>query len=348
MNRLVINFFSVLLLLSACTKIPGSGDRKGPIQDPDSMEYDAGTFDSVPVMKEFLLDMDQFGKKVMNVPYVDNAVSARQHLDILYPEETIGPYKVVVVFHSGGWYSGDKQGESIAPIVEVINQGYALVSVNYRYSSEARWPAQLHDAKAAIRFLRANMDTYRLDTEKVVVWGIQSGAHLGLMLAATNDLPEYEDLTQGNIGLSSRVDGVVAWAPFTDLTSLSSASFPMANRLMGFNVKTSGEKALKASPIHYVTNQFPPVLLVHGTADSIAPYQQSVKLLHKINLETGDLRAELVTFEDGIHNDPMLRTSVNVLNNLDFVDKIYYKKVNPYRTSAVMDIKLNFNAEEND
>jgi len=324
MNRLVIHSITGILLLTAsCTRIPGSGDRKGPIQDPDSMEYDAGAFDSVPVLKEFQLDMDQFAKKVMNVPYVDKAVSVRQQLDIVYPEETIGPYKVVVVLHSGGWYSGDKQAESIAPIVEVINQGYALVSVNYRLSSEARWPAQLHDVKAAIRFLRANMDTYRLDTEKVVVWGIQAGAHLGLMLAATNDLPEHEDLTQGNPGLSSRVDGVVAWSPFTDLTTLSSASFPMANRLMGFNVKSARDRALTASPLNFVTNQFPPALLVHGTADSIAPYQQSVKLLHKINLETGDLRAELVTFEEGIHNDPMLRTSVNVLNNLDFEDKIY-------------------------
>lgn len=346
MKCVTVVVVAIVLVVAGCTKIPGSGDRKGPIQDPDSMDFETGILDSLPELREFQIDMEQFSKKVMNVPYVDDAVSLKQQLDIIYPAETIGPYKVVVVFHSGGWYSGDKQSESIAPVVEVINQGYALVSVNYRLSSEAKWPAPLHDAKAAIRFLRANMDTYRLDTEKIVVWGIQSGAHLGLMLAATNDMPDFEDLTQGNPGFSSRVDGVIAWSPFTDFTSLSSFSYPMANRLIGRNVKNARERALAASPIHYVTKQFPPVLLVHGTADSIAPYQQSVSLLHKINLETGDLRAELVTFEEGIHNDPMMRTSVNVLNNLDFADKIYYKKINPYRTSAVMDIKLNFNVEE--
>jgi len=335
----------VALITQACTKIPGSGDRKGPIQDPDSMDFALDGLDSVPQLKELKIDMNQFTKKVMNVPYTENGGSSNQVLDIIYPSETIGPYKVIVVFHSGGWYSGDKQAESIAPLVEVINQGYALVSVNYRLSTKARWPAQLHDAKAAIRFLRANMDIYRLDTEEIVVWGVQAGAHLALMLAATNEMPEFEDLNMGNSTFSSEVNGVVSWYGITELSTLTAFSTPMANRLMGFNVKNSPERALSASPIRYVTNQFPPVLLIHGTEDSIAPYQQSVKFLHQVNLKTGDLRAELVTFEGGVHNDPMIRSSVNVLNNLDFVDNIYYKKANPYRTAAVLDVKLDFNSD---
>jgi len=87
---------------------------------------------------------------------------------------------------------------------------------------------------------------------------------------------------------------------------------------------------------------------VHGTADSIVPYQQALDLVHKVNLLTGDLRAELTTYEDGIHGDPLIRSSVNVLNNLDFADNIYYKEKNPYRTSVVKDIKVVFNLNDED
>lgn len=334
----------VLVVVSSCTKIPGSGDNKGPIIDPDSLEFEYIESDSISVGNELKIDMEQFLKKVTNVPYASDVLNEHQQLDIIYPEETIGPYKVIVVFHGGGWTSGDKQSESVAPIFEVINQGYAIISVNHRLSRNARWPAQLHDAKAAIRFIRENADMYRLDAEKIVVWGVSSGGHLAMMLGATNDQPQFEDLTMGSADFSSFVDGVISWYGVSDLATLSAEGMPLANRLMGFNVKNAPEKTIESSPYHLVTEKYPPLLLVHGTEDQIFPYQQSVDMLHRVNLKTGDLRAELVTFEEAGHADPMMRTSVNVLNNLDFADKIYYKEVNPYRTTVVKDIKLDFDA----
>lgn len=340
--------YSILLLLTivSCTKVPGSDSSAELPNEADSMAFDTTLVDSMFAGSELKLDMEQFTKKVMNIPYTNDALSRHQKLDVIYPEETIGPYKVIVILHGGGWMSGDKQSETIAPLFEVLNQGYAVVSVNYRLSGEARWPAQLYDVKTAIRFLRENADTYRLDADKIVVWGIDAGGHLALMLAATNESPDYEQTEQGSPDYSSRVNGVIAWYAPADLTALPQRMLPMTNRLMGFEVKSNGEKVKLASPLTLVTDSFPPVLLVHGTNDSIVPYQQSVDLLHKVNLLTGDLRAELLTFEDGYHADPMIRTSVNVLNNLDFADKIYYKEKNPYRTTVVKDIRIDFGMKE--
>ncbi|OJX91638.1 MAG: hypothetical protein BGP01_02080 [Paludibacter sp. 47-17] len=328
--------------------MPGSGDKNRSISDPDSLAFDTLVVDSMFAGSAFTLDMVQFAKKVVNLPYTTDMTNERQRLDIIYPEETIGPYKVIVVLHGGGWMTGDKQSEAIAPIFEVINQGYAVVSVNYRLSGEARWPAPIYDVKTAIRFLRENADTYRLDAEKIVVWGVDAGGHLALMLAATNNQIDYEDLSMGSSEASSNVDGVIAWYAPTELLALPAAVIPMANRLMGFSVQKSPDRAKLASPLEMATADFPPMLLVHGTADSIVPYQQALDLVHKVNLLTGDLRAELTTYEDGIHGDPLIRSSVNVLNNLDFADNIYYKEKNPYRTSVVKDIKVVFNLNDED
>jgi acetyl esterase/lipase len=312
------------------------------------MSFDTLVVDSMFAVNEFKIDMDQFAKKVVNLPYTTDLTNERQRLDIIYPEETIGPYKVIVLLHGGGWMSGDKQSESIAPIFEAFNQGYAVVSVNYRLSGEARWPAQIFDVKAAIRFLRENADTYRLDADQIVVWGVDAGGHLALMLAATNNQIDYEELSMGSSGASSAVDGVIAWYAPTELLALPPVIVPVANRLLGFSIHNSPDRARLASPLDMATADFPPVLLVHGTSDSIVYYQQAVDLVHKVNVLTGDLRAELTTFEEGIHGDPMIRSSVNVLNNLDFADKIYYKEKNPYRTLVVKDIKVVFNLKNED
>lgn len=345
-----MRFFTISILVAivaiSCTKVPGSGSAGELYGEPDSLAFDTTLVDSMFAGSILRLDMEQFTKKVMNIPYTKDALSSRQQLDIIYPEETIGPYKVIVLIHGGGWLSGDKQSETMAPLFEVLNQGYAVVSVNYRLSGDARWPAQLYDVKTAIRFLRENADTYRLDVAEIVVWGVDAGGHLALMLAATNDLPDYELPEMGSADYSSSVNGVIAWYAPTNLPSLPDKMLPMTNRLMGFNVTSNIDKVKLASPLTLASDSFPPVLLVHGTSDSIVPYQQSVDLLHRVNVLTGDLRAELVTFEDARHADPLIRNSVNVLNNLDFADKIYYTDKNPYRTTDVKNIRIDFGADD--
>ena len=150
------------------------------------------------------IDMSQFSKTLLDIPYIGNE-NPRQTLDITYPTVGEAPYKTIVVIHGGGWKYGNKQAETLAPIFQAITQGYAVVSVNYRLSDEVVWPKPLHDVKAAIRHLRAKAADYNLDTKNIVVWGSSAGGHIAMMLGATNNHPAFENLSMGYENFSSAV-----------------------------------------------------------------------------------------------------------------------------------------------
>lgn len=116
--------------------------------------------------------MDQFRKRYLDIPYTESD-NDRQQLDIVFPPFGNPPYKVIVALHGGGWSSGDRKSASLRNIQMAAQQGYVVVNVGYRLSDQAKWPAQLYDVKAAIRYIRANAKQYRFDTRNIVVWGIQ-------------------------------------------------------------------------------------------------------------------------------------------------------------------------------
>lgn len=285
------------------------------------------------------IDMSQFGKTELGVPYAGTG-DVRQTLDITYPSVGEPPYKTIVFFHGGGWIMGDKESKTTASVFQATTQGYAVVSVNYRLSDEATWPKQLHDAKAAIRFVRANAARYRLDTEKLVAWGASAGGHLVEMLGATNGRPSFEDLSMGNDGESSAVQGVVSWFGVADVGGLAGARTILTSKLMGFNVARNREKTRDANPIDLVTPGFPPLLLVHGTADPIVPYRQSVDMQKKVNQVTGKQTAELITFKGATHGDPAIKSNESVARDLDFVDRILFGVENPYRNRNYIKIRI--------
>ncbi len=289
--------------------------------------------------RESSVDMAQFTKTALDIPYAGTE-NKRQMLDIVYPGVSKPPYKVIVLFHGGAWMSGDKQSESLSPIFEATTQGYAVVSVNYRLSDEVKWPMPLYDAKAAIRFLRANGKKYELDTKNIVVWGLSAGGHIAEMLAATNGQPEFEDPSMGNKNASSSVQGVVSWYGVSDISSLTDAGSVPANLIMGFDVRREKYKAREASPIELVTKNFPPILLVHGTDDEFVPYRQSMDMMMKVSDVTGKSIAEMNTFKGAVHGDPMIKSPDNVINNLTFVDNILWGGKNPNRNTDYKEIKL--------
>ncbi len=309
-------------------------------QEVASNPIDLGEFTSKTTRKEKRIDMTQFKKTALDIPYAGTQ-NPRQTLDIIYPSRGVAPYKTIVLFHGGGWMAGDKRSEAVAPVFQATDQGYAVVSVNYRLSDEVKWPKPLHDAKAAIRFLRANAGKYQLDAKNLVVWGASAGGHIAEMLAATNHKPSFEDLTMGSKDSSSAVQGVVSWCAVHDVSALTDAGTPPANKIMGFDVRTNRTKTHNANPIELVTPRFPPILLVHGTGDQVVPYQQSVDMQRKVNEVTRKPTARLITFEGAIHGDPVIKTNRNVHENLDFVDRILYPEGrNPYRHAGHLEIKL--------
>jgi acetyl esterase/lipase len=297
-------------------------------------EYAAKTIEN-----ERLIDMRQFTKKKLNIPYTKNDI-VHQKLDIIYPSQGKPPYKTIVVFHGGGWRGGDKESEKIASVFQATTQGYAIVATNYRLSYEVFWPKPLFDAKAVIRFLRANATKYKLDTKKIVVWGASAGGHIVEMLAATNHEPAFEDFSMGNKYASSAVQGVVAWYGVADLRTLTKAGTPAADKIMGFDVKAHKSRTYYADPINLLNKNFPPILLVHGTYDKTVPYVQSLFMEKKVNMVTGKRTAFLITFYGAAHGDAIIKTKENVARYLDFVDKILYDGKNPYRNTNYLNIRI--------
>lgn len=321
-------FISLVLLLAAYSCGKERSDYAGP-----------GCSSPRPPWVEKNMDMGQFTGTVLDLNYAGSD-NKRQTLDIIYPSVGKAPYRTIAVFHGGGWRSGNKQSETLMHIFQATTQGYAVVSVNYRLSDEVTWPKPLHDAKAAIRFIRASGEKYRLDTRAIVVWGASAGGHIAEMLAATNGLPEFEDQSMGNMDVSSAVQGVVSWYGVSDMSTLTGTGIEPAGKIMGFDVTADSEKTAGASPVKLVSGNFPPILLVHGTVDRVVPYSQSVEMRDRVNEATGNRTAELVTYKGAAHGDPVINSTESVSENLYFVDRVLYGGKNPFRNKKYIEIRI--------
>lgn len=200
-------------------------------------------------------------------------------LDIVRPKQPGDkPLPVIVFVHGGGWQGGDKRG-GIGMLAPFAAKGdYVCASVGYRLSGEAIWPAQIHDCKAAIRFLRANAAKYNLDPEKIGVWGSSAGGHLVSLLGTSGDVKELEGEC-GSPGQSSRVTCVVDFCGPSDFTAISTQSAPGAAgpvaKLLGGPPHEKQDEAKAASPVTYVSKDDPPFLIVHGTDDKTVPLRQA-------------------------------------------------------------------------
>lgn len=210
------------------------------------------------------------------------AVSLRLDLYLpLHKGETRLP--VVVWIHGGGWRGGDKAGTR-AP--EVLGEGYAVASINYRLSHQATFPAQIHDCKAAIRWLRAHADEFGLDPERIGVWGSSAGGHLAALLGTSGGVPELEGEVGGNLDRSSRVQAVCDFFGPADLLAiLEPGAWPShgsptspESLLLGGPVAERVELARLASPVTHASPDDPPFLLVHGDRDPMVPLDQSERL----------------------------------------------------------------------
>lgn len=207
------------------------------------------------------------------------------HLDLFVPPgEQLVP--LVLWIHGGGWMQFSKTDGVQA--LGLLSHGYAVASTDYRLSSEAIFPAQIHDVKAAVRYLRANAAGFGLDPERFGVWGESAGGHLAALLGTTSVCCELEG-EEGVTGVSSRVQAVVDLYGPTDLLQRKAqtpegAQDPEAPdsssaRLLGGPPSRRPERARQANPIIYVTKGAPPFLVVHGDADDLVPLGQSELLV---------------------------------------------------------------------
>ncbi len=230
----------------------------------------------------------------------------RQRLDIYLPRQPRSdqPLPLIVFIHGGGWRQGDKQTGSRFAAEVAADGRYAVASIGYRLTGDAPWPAQIHDCKAAIRWLRAHAGEYGFDPEKIGVTGASAGGHLAAMLGTSAGSEELEGTLGNYVGISSRVACVVnQYGPANLLTMGGMHNRPDSPEaaLLGGPVPDHKEAARAASPISYVTADDPPVMCIHGTADGIVPFAQSKEL--QAAIEKSGRKCILITVTGGGHGN---------------------------------------------
>jgi len=238
---------------------------------------------------------------------------ARQVLDIYLPPAGAGPFPVVVWIHGGAWQEGNK-GSAAHYADLLLPEGIAVVGINYRLAQHAIFPAQIHDCKGAVRWLRANAATYNLDPNRIGAWGSSAGGHLVALLGTSGGVSAAEGTVGGNVTFSSRVQAVADYFGPTDLLNInldvatppgSSLNHDAPNspesRLIGFDQAGEGIGVLRANQtnpnppfpaklalialansITHVTADDPAFYLAHGTDDTVVPKMQSTKLANAL------------------------------------------------------------------
>ena len=190
---------------------------------------------------------------------------------------------LIVWVHGGAWRSGSK---SNPPLAKLVEEGYAVASVDYRLSTEAKFPAQIHDLKAAIRFLRGHGGQWSLPLQKILVAGDSAGAHLAALVGVSNGHAELEGQVGNDRNQSSDVQGIVSFYGAANLTTILKQStphgldvrVPALALLLGGQPEDVPELARLASPVFHVDPNDPPLLLLHGDQDPQMPINQSHEL----------------------------------------------------------------------
>jgi acetyl esterase/lipase len=204
-------------------------------------------------------------------------------LDLYLPKRGEGEPKpgLIVWIHGGGWAGGNKSGN---PMAWLTGHGYAMASIAYRFSDVAKFPAQVHDCKGAIRWLRANADKHGFDATRIGVSGASAGGHLAALLGTSGDVKELEGDVGGNLDHSSRVQAVVDYCGPTDF-ELFAQTADWINRpnslvanLLGGVVAEQTQQARAASPAHHVGEGDAPLFAIHGDRDPLVPVTQAVRL----------------------------------------------------------------------
>jgi acetyl esterase/lipase len=223
-------------------------------------------------------------------------------LDLYRPQNSNGPFPVVVWLYGGAWLHGRKEH---TPAVGLVKDGYAIASVDFRSSNMAPFPAQIEDCKAVVRWLRANAAKYHLDRDHIGAWGFSSGGHLAALLGTTCGVVELEG-KEGNLNESSCVQAVCDVAGPSDLvrmysevsdnaTELGTKARDAIDQLIGGPLPQNQQKAVAASPVHYLSKESAPFLIIHGEQDETIPLEQSKSLAAALKAAGVPVQLEIAT-----------------------------------------------------
>jgi acetyl esterase/lipase len=277
-------------------------------------------------------DVSKFSPKWLDLPYAN--LSQSQKLDIYLPEQGEGPFPVILHIHGGGFAIGDKRDIHVLTFLKGLELGYAVVSVNFRLSGEAIFPAGLQDIKAAIRWLRANSEQYQLDGNRIAACGGSSGGNYAAMVCLTEHVTEFDDFTLGNPDYPCNVQAAVDWFGPTDFLKmdeqLAESGYGPSNhceanspesRYLGAKITEIPLKVELANPMTYIHENMPPILIQHGRLDSQVPVQQSIMFVEKLEKYVDPDRFEFDILEGAGHGDPLFEADENMSKVFTFLGK---------------------------
>ncbi|WP_437200753.1 alpha/beta hydrolase fold domain-containing protein [Planctomicrobium sp. SH664] len=245
-------------------------------------------------------------------------------LDLLLPENVVKP-PLVIFIHGGSWSQMTRK-QNIVPWL--ADHGFAVASIDYRLVPEAVFPSQVHDCKAAVRWLRAHAEEYGFDATRIGVAGESAGGHLAVMLGVTGDIKELEGSVGGNLNMSSRVQAIVDYYGPTDFI-LRSENQPEKTEkpgspvhlLLGGPVKQNEGLARYASPAFHVTDNDAPLLIFHGDEDNKVLLDQSLRIVDEYRKANLEVTLEVVKGgRHGSKTDEPYSTPVNRQKVVDFLN----------------------------
>jgi len=238
-----------------------------------------------------------------DVPYAAVAGFRPLSLDLHIPDGD-GPFPCLLWVHGGAWRVGTR---TMGHPQRLTRAGLAVAAVQYRLSGEAHFPAQLHDLKGAVRWLRANAAGYRLDPLRIAAWGASAGAHLVSLLGLTEGNADLEGDVGGNLAQSSAVQAVVAFFGVMDFLAPEQRPSPLpgpsvVGQLLGYEAADRPAEARQAMPITYVRPDGAAFIFLHGDIDPLVPHAQSQRMHAALQSAGGD--STLVTLPGAYHEDP--------------------------------------------
>ena len=265
---------------------------------------------------------------------------AFHNCDIYLPKKEAESYPVVIHIYGSAWFSNSSKGMAdLGTIVKsLLDAGYAVVCPNHRSSMDAKWPAQIHDIRAVIRFVRGEAKKYKFDTSFIATSGFSSGGHLSSTAATTSGLKQTKvgtvdiDLegTVGNyLNESSAVDAACDWSGPVDLTAMDCGEhMQMGNDspedvLLASKLAQEPDKYLSLSAVNYIDPNDPPVIIFHGDKDNVVPNCQGKKFFEL--LKAAGVKTEATFPAEGGHGGPQMYTEENLKKMVHFLDCVREK-----------------------
>lgn len=281
------------------------------------------------------IDTSSIETQYLNIAY--GTQSETQTLNIYLPNEGEGPYPVIIAIHGGGFMMGSNTGGDLSSMLEGVNNGYAVVTVNYRLSGEESFPGAISDVKAAIRYIKAHAEEYGLDADSIAVWGDSAGGNLAALAGTSGDTEELIGDNTENLEYSSEVQAVVDWfGPINFLTmdeqasengttsmfgATSSETSP-ESKYIGQLITEVPELVAQSNPTTYISSNDPYFYIQHGSADSNVPVQQSAEFAAALTEALGTEKVTFEILEGASHGGEQFDAEENLNNIFTWLDSI--------------------------